>query len=1172
MRSKRKASSVFTRSSRHKRRENWNHQYIVTSSDEEKSTADDIEEEIGDNEEWEINGILEETESQYLLDWVGPWSPTWEPKENASEVAVQIWEEAKKKEQLGSGRRGASVESDPTQSHDSVTERFETPDRQVVLQPSLSPLFVPLESVSETHSQEISETPQYSLATQTSSQPCTDINPSQQKQHQGVFEYYPRAPIPPEYRLPGEFEKSPSQITQYNGSTDVASTRGISSLSVTEGISRVSEASQLGQAAVVQHSLRSEIPETPSIPLNFPPSQASWAGSRLGTVGSQPSANSQSHLSLNPSAWTSQSNSHPSAGSLRSARAILGPSSQAVYNRLRDTTSVPETVLTNRHLTLAIAAPRSFADSSSSNLLLPTPSATRSQIPSGPAITKSTTQHNRTTQATMDDQSQKKEGGALARTMEKYSHFEGSTPREKIQNLYARLGERSNTETLQTEPSATPSSVGDIEASEAPPIPETVAPLSVRVDKDISHLDIPKESVPETSLEDVEPQHEPETFQTIHPSALTISHAEESVPGSLHLGPSEFAVPLPMDSRVKDDYERILFSNTPDVYELIDAGKSPETPESEQERAVSSMRQLLERLSNAATHPDINVAQHVQGADLNLEQAASWADYSSAKFLLLGCLIKAASDHDMHLVISVRGQKNQRIVERYLQGKGFSYTRSREEMGSGTSAEVSMIKAALSFGIQTAQTDGIVETYKAPSALIALDSSLNTKSPSVEHMRTTFARNGHLLPVLRLIVASSSEHVELSFPGPPTPEHLSLLLQYSVGLSDIVGDLQDDALGVHEDANEIMTCLLSDNFNAHWSLPIVEPLREVASIEPTQAEEFSQPNVADDKSSNTQAQKRGFMEEDIEPTSKKARMDESQDTSQLTISSTGPSQPLGDRLQSFEKQLIEMKSDNDATLEKLRKTLLETQSRLQETGKAMEVLQHRYETRTKDLHIIRKERDRLLEAKTTSEKRLEKSKDEILKLKDERITLRHDLEQAREALKTGGGDAAELEKAREEVRRLTKENESLQRKADLANKQTEYTREQYQTASNVAAQSGNELRSLKEENEALKRKADGEAARLRELNTKSDESRHLSRVKELELLLSSREDLLHKKEDELREIRKNRPSTRSTSTQPRSPKITAGNLSRPTSPGLNNNGNNFPGRGSALRFSSEMSF
>lgn len=267
---------------------------------------------------------------------------------------------------------------------------------------------------------------------------------------------------------------------------------------------------------------------------------------------------------------------------------------------------------------------------------------------------------------------------------------------------------------------------------------------------------------------------------------------------------------------------------------------------------------------------------------------------------------------------------------------------------------------------------------------------------------------------------------------------------------------------------------------------------------------------------------------------------------------------------------MHMKTTNAAERESLQASLAAVQTRLQEKEKALEALQHRYESRTQELHKTRRERDQLSEAKLASERRVEKQKEELGKLKDERTELRHDLEKAREELKTGGGNVAELESAREEIRRLTKENASLQRKAEYESKQTEYTREQYQNASTVAAQAGNETRQLREENETLKRKVAGDVTRLKELNVKGDSERHLSRIAELESTLSNRDDLLRRKEEELREIRKNRPSTRSTSTQPRSPKWNAAN-SRPTSPGITNNGSTFAGRGSALRFSSEMS-
>jgi chromosome segregation ATPase len=267
-----------------------------------------------------------------------------------------------------------------------------------------------------------------------------------------------------------------------------------------------------------------------------------------------------------------------------------------------------------------------------------------------------------------------------------------------------------------------------------------------------------------------------------------------------------------------------------------------------------------------------------------------------------------------------------------------------------------------------------------------------------------------------------------------------------------------------------------------------------------------------------------------------------------------------------------MKATRDTEKEQLQRELLQTRARLQEFETALSVLQHRYETRTKELHLTRQERDRLSEGKASMEQRIEKQREDIFKLKEERSKLKAELEGVRQELKNGGGSLAELETAREEIRRLTTEKASLERKAEYEKNQAEYTREQYQTASTVAAQAGNELRQVRDENEALTRKVQGNTVQLREMNIKNDAVRHLARINELELILASRDDLLRKKEDELREIRKNRPSTRSTSTQPRSPKWAAS--SRPTSPGVghNGNGNGLAGRGSALRFSSEMPF
>ncbi|GES65722.1 HDA1 complex subunit [Aspergillus terreus] len=759
----------------------------------------------------------------------------------------------------------------------------------------------------------------------------------------------------------------------------------------------------------------------------------------------------------------------------------------------------------------------------------------------------------------MDGQNQQNQQPPLADTLERYNQFEGSTPREKIRNAYAQFQTRAASAAPPIEPSATPSSTGDIEPSVPVPIPETAAPLSVRVDRDLTHPTAHPEIVVQGEAPGEALQGD---VQTIQPSALSFVHAEQPSPGSARLGPAEFCVPLPMDSRVKDDYERVLTNESHTIRDFLN------------ESLLTKIREILSHLSNVATHPDLNIAEHIKDSDSDFAKEAAWAEYSSAKFLFLGYLVEFASSRDIHLVIMVNGERTQKVVERYLMGKGLVYTRPRGEMGLGTNLEVSMVKGSLSLGIQSTQSDGVSETYKAPSAIIALDSSFNPKSPPVEHMRTTFARQGTLLPAIRLVVSNSSEHVELCFSNlPDIREALRTTIQYTIRLQDMVGDLQDDALGVQEDVEEILSFLLSDNFHASWPLPSIEPITIVGAeeLDATSLRSGFPPSAVDSAPfTEISSQKRQYIEEAGEQIAKRIRMDLSQEPTQFTESSKFPSQHLNNDLQALEQHLVQTRTAHAAELEKLQKALSDAQSRLQEREKILESLQHRYESRTKELHKTRQERDRLAESKATSEQRVEKQKEEIAKLKDERTQLRHDLEQAREELKAGGGSAAELETAREEIRRLTKENASLVRKAEYESKQAEYTREQYQTASNVAAQSGNEVRQLREENETLKRKVAGDVSHLRELNMKNDDARHLSRISELEATLSSREDLLRRKEDELREIRKNRPSTRSTSTQPRSPRMNAGS-SRPTSPGFGNNGSSFPGRGSALRFSSEMS-
>lgn len=77
---KRKASSPVTaHHSEDHRGKRWKNNFVVLSSDDEDQSENGDENEDSGNaeDEWDIKCILDESESQYLIDWEGPWSPTW---------------------------------------------------------------------------------------------------------------------------------------------------------------------------------------------------------------------------------------------------------------------------------------------------------------------------------------------------------------------------------------------------------------------------------------------------------------------------------------------------------------------------------------------------------------------------------------------------------------------------------------------------------------------------------------------------------------------------------------------------------------------------------------------------------------------------------------------------------------------------------------------------------------------------------------------------------------------------------------------------------------------------------------------------------------------------------------------------------------------------------------
>lgn len=298
--------------------------------------------------------------------------------------------------------------------------------------------------------------------------------------------------------------------------------------------------------------------------------------------------------------------------------------------------------------------------------------------------------------------------------------------------------------------------------------------------------------------------------------------------------------------------------------------------------------------------------------------------------------------------------------------------------------------------------------------------------------------------------------------------------------------------------------------------------------------------------------------------SKRQRRTPAPDVTQISDSIKDPQSQMDDLRAVL--HMTEQKLAEESRARIAAEDLLASKERqLEEIKLSLGNLQTRYETRMKLSHKLRRDNQKLQMEKEDIEKRHEKIAADSTGLKEQYAHLRGELQEAREALKAGGGSVAEMEVAKEEVRRLTEKNASLEKSYANMRKDFEFTRSQYQEASTAAAESANHVRELEAQSTDLKREASDEKRRLKELNYKADLERHLARVLELELILKNRDTMLQRKEEELKAVKKSRGvATRGSSVQPGSPRPTGSRAGSPA-PGLLGLSSHAVNRASALR-------
>lgn len=239
-----------------------------------------------------------------------------------------------------------------------------------------------------------------------------------------------------------------------------------------------------------------------------------------------------------------------------------------------------------------------------------------------------------------------------------------------------------------------------------------------------------------------------------------------------------------------------------------------------------------------------------------------------------------------------------------------------------------------------------------------------------------------------------------------------------------------------------------------------------------------------------------------------------------------PKQTISDlrtALQEAKAEITLLKTSHTQRESALQASITTTKHQLQEHIDALSALQDRYEQRTQILTSLRQERDALTTAAAVSERKREANGAEILSLKDSLSAIEASLKQARNSLLASSTPGvAESERMSAEIRRLQALNADSEKRIVSMRTDFDFTRTAYQNASSSAADSALHITTLEKALADLRTKASSNAIDLAEKNRSTENNALLKQTARLEAILAEREDVLRRKEEEIRELRRGR--------------------------------------------------
>lgn len=354
----------------------------------------------------------------------------------------------------------------------------------------------------------------------------------------------------------------------------------------------------------------------------------------------------------------------------------------------------------------------------------------------------------------------------------------------------------------------------------SPSIIPAKAPYQVQEEPERLEIQ-PSMILKEISLPARNSQSAPHTPTT--PSKLSM-HKEASPPQSQtttlkvrNLGPREFIVSLPMQPRILSQYV-----DTIEYYpQAISRNMTEETIG---EDIVERLNTLLYRLGNVATHIGLEGGGPSSQEEVNPEEEALYAELSSEKFKFLGHLLALTKESQIHIAVVAKPGHLLDIIEMFLKGKNVSYIRpdpktkelKSQDLGPLGSQRVSIIPSGEAFSFPPVQL------------IIAFDESFNAKDTLIARSQEHKASGDQLTPVIRLVVYSSVEHLDLCLARSLEPiDRIRKLIFCVWHTQRSVGQLEPDEPGPAACAREVFEFFNSGSTTSVWTLANIRPIENL---------------------------------------------------------------------------------------------------------------------------------------------------------------------------------------------------------------------------------------------------------------------------------------------------------------------------------------------------------